>query len=166
MNLFFIIGKDIFNDYYDLDENFYKKIFEIDFFKNSSKIKEYDFTLEIDCLLGHAKIWDQCRKKEISALVLPDNAVVDENFNMNVFRELIEKFDFVYVEDYSIYVISHKVCKFLIDEIEKKYEIDEIDFCYELHKQFLLNIKVEDFLNEEFINSMENKFKLEKLIFK
>lgn len=58
----------------------------------------------------HAKVWKKCSENKKKLIMFSDNVRFREQIDFKEFEYLLDDYDFLYNEDYSIYLMSEKFC--------------------------------------------------------
>ena len=79
--------KTLDNKDFKVDENFR------DPFKNRPVLKS-----EVACFLSHKKAWEECLRLYEPVIILEDDAVINETWDEKYYEELIDEYDFIYLQ--------------------------------------------------------------------
>jgi len=156
--------------FYKNNLNNYKFIEAIDYKRLDNFIVDEEFRdpfrnrqvlrSEVACFLSHKKAWSTCLDLNEPVIILEDDAVINEHWDEDYYQELINKYDFIYLQKnenepdkvisiddkleipsypYNLtgYIIKPSTAKILIDNIDKIIPADE--YVPKLIKEKVLN---------------------------
>ena len=129
-------------DYKRLDDFIVDEGFR-DPFRNRPVLKS-----EVACFLSHKKTWERCLELDEPVIILEDDAVINQTWDEDYYKDLIDKYDFIYLQKnenepdkvisiddkleipsypYNLtgYIIKPSTAKILLDNVDKIIPADE-----------------------------------------
>lgn len=74
---------------------------------------------------GHTSAWEQAVLDDYDFLALTDKHILGEDFDIGVYRDLLNEYDLLHNENYDFYVVSKKCCEklqnFTEDSVKKAF---------------------------------------------
>lgn len=108
----------------------FKELINSDLAKNLSQIcSEKGLPIVLFCndtIEHHSKLWENCSDKKTKLIVFSDNVRFDRQINFKEFEDLLDDYDFLHNEDYSIYLMSEKFCSYMNTVSKEENSLKEL----------------------------------------